>query len=151
MVHEPLLSISEASLLLGVSEGALRQWTDEGKIKAFITPGGHRRYARAELKKFVSSQPRMLGVKDLAIELDETARQHREIARASLESTAWYNKLNEESQAHLADLGRRMLNLIIKYITEPSHREETIQLIRDVGHDHGEMLDEHGEPAHGLS
>ena len=140
MAQEPLLSISEASQLLGVSEGALRQWTDEGKIKAFITPGGHRRYDRAELKKFVSSQPRMLGVKDLAIELEETARQHREIARASLESTAWYNKLKGESQAHLADLGRQMLNLIIKYITEPSHREETIQLIRNVGHEHGEML-----------
>ena len=55
MAQEPLLSISEASQLLGVSEGALRQWTDEGKIKAFITPGGHRRYARAELKKLMGS------------------------------------------------------------------------------------------------
>ncbi len=82
----------------------------------------------------------MLGIKDLAIELEETARQHREIAQASLKNTAWYNKLNEESQAHLADLGKRMLNLIIKYITEPSRREETIRLIRDVGYDHGETL-----------
>lgn len=140
MTQEPLLSISEASQLLGVSDGALRQWTDEGKIKAFITPGGHRRYDRAELKKFISSQPRMLGIKDLAIELEETARQHREIARASLRNTVWYNKLNEEPQVHLADLGRRMLNLIIKYITEPSRREETIRLVRDVGRDHGETL-----------
>lgn len=140
MVQEPLLSISEASQLLGVSDGALRQWTDEGKIKVFITPGGHRRYARAELKKFMSSQPRMLGVRDLVTELEETARQHREIAQASLKNTTWYNKLNDESQAHLADLGRRMLNLIIKYITEPSRREETIRLVRDVGRDHGETL-----------
>lgn len=140
MVQEPLLSISEASQLLGVSDGALRQWTDEGKIKVFITPGGHRRYARAELKKFMSSQPRMLGVKDLVTELEETARQHREIAQASLKNTTWYNKLNDESQTHLADLGRRMLNLIIKYITEPSRREETIRLVRDVGRDHGKTL-----------
>ncbi len=140
MPQEPLLSISEASQSLGVSEGALRQWTDEGKIKAFITPGGHRRYTGVELKKFMGSRLRMLGIKDLAIELEETARQHREIARASLEDTAWYNKLNGESQAHLANLGRRMLNLIIKYVTEPSHREETIRLVRDVGRDHGETL-----------
>ena len=140
MDQKPLLSISEASQLLGVSDGALRQWTDEGKIKAFITPGGHLRYDRAELNKFISSQPRMLGIKDLATELEETARQHREIARASLRNTAWYNKLNEESQAHLADLGKRMLNLIVKYITESSRREETIRLVRDVGRDHGETL-----------
>ena len=140
MKQEPLLIISEASQMLGVSETALRQWTDEGKIKAFITPGGHRRYARAELKKFMSSRPRTLDIKDLAVELEETAPQHREIARSSLKNTDWYNKLNEESQAHLADLGRRMLNLIIKYITEPSRRKETNRLVRDVGRDHGETL-----------
>lgn len=146
MSQESLVSISEASQMLGVSEAALRQWTDEGKIKAFITPGGHRRYARAELKKFMSSQPRMLRLKDLATELEDTAQQHREISRALLKNTSWFNKLNNESQMHLADLGRRMLNLIIKYITEPSHREETIQLVRDVGRDHGETIARSGLP-----
>ncbi len=140
MAEEPLISISEASQMLGVSEAALRQWTDEGKIKAFITPGGHRRYSKVELKKFMGSHPRMLGIKDLVVEIEETARQHREIARSSLKNTAWYGRLNEEAQGHLADLGRRLLDLIIKYITEPSGREETVQLVRDIGHDHGETL-----------
>lgn len=146
MNQEPLISISEASQMLGVSEVALRQWTDEGRVKAFITPGGHRRYDRAELRKLVSSHPKALGVKDLAIELGETAGQHREIARSSLQKAAWNNRLNAEAQEHLADLGRRMLNLIIKYIVEPSHREETIRLIQDVGHDHGEALARLGLP-----
>ena len=146
MVEERLISISEASRFLGVSEAALRQWTDEGKIKAFITPGGHRRYSKAELKRFIGPQPKMLGIKDLAIELEESTQQHREIARASLKNTTWYNKLNEESQAHLADLGRRLLNQIIKYITEPAKRKETIQLVRDVGRDHGETLARLGLP-----
>lgn len=140
MTEESLISISEASQILGVSEAALRQWTGEGKIKAFITPGGHRRYSKVELKKFMGSHPRMLGIKDLVVELEETARRHREIARSSLKNMAWYGRLGEEAQEHLADLGRRLLNLIIKYITEPSCREETIQLVRDVGHDHGETL-----------
>jgi len=142
LVQEPLLSISEASQILGVSEGALRQWTDEGKIKAFITPGGHRRYAREGLKKFMGSQHKMLGVKDLVSELGETVQKHREIARASLQKTDWYGRLNEEAQEHMADLGRRMLGLIIKYITEPSRRTEIIQLIREVGRDHGQTLAE---------
>ena len=49
-----MLSISEASSLLGVNEATLRQWTDEGKIKAFITPGGHRRYSESELRRLLS-------------------------------------------------------------------------------------------------
>ena len=135
-----MLSISEASQLIGVSEGALRQWTDEGKIRAFVTPGGHRRYSGVELKKFMKGDPKIFGVKDLAAELEETARMHREIAQASLKKMAWFDRLDERTAEHLADLGRQMLSLIIKFITEPSQREKTVRLIKDVGHDHGETL-----------
>ncbi|MFC1874229.1 helix-turn-helix domain-containing protein, partial [Chloroflexota bacterium] len=140
MIQESLLSISEVSHLLGVSEAALRQWTDEGKIKAFITPGGHRRYARAELKKFMSSHPRILGIKDLVVELEDTAQRLRETSRTSLDATPWYRHLNEESKEHLACLGRKLLNLIIKYVTEPAKREETIRLTHELGHNLGEIL-----------
>lgn len=140
MSQEPLISISEASHILGVSEAALRQWTDEGKLRAFITPGGHRRYSKADLKKFMNSHQKVLGIKDLIVELEDTVQLHREIARTHLNTTSWYKKLGGESQEHLADLGRRFLNLIIKYIAEPSKREETLKLVRDVGHSYGETL-----------
>lgn len=140
MAEEPLLAISQASQMLGVSEAALRQWTDEGKIKAFITPGGHRRYSRAELKKFTGSHARMLGIKDLVAELEETSEQLRRIAQESLKNAAWYGQLSDEEKRHLADLGRQLLNLIIKYITWPSHRGETIRLVRGVGLELGETL-----------
>lgn len=146
MEQVTLVNINEASRILGVSESALRQWTDEGKIKAFITPGGHRRYSPTDLKKFMSTHPRMLGVKDLVSEIEETVELHREIARKSLSSAPWYNKLSQESQNHFADLGRRLLNLIVKYITEPSRRVETIGLARQVGQDMGETLAIHGLP-----
>ncbi len=140
MAEEPLISIGEASQMLGVSEAALRQWTDEGKIKAFITPGGHRRYSKTELRKFIGGHPRMLGVKDLILELEDTTHTLREVARASLKNKPWYDKLNAESRERLAGLGRRLLNLIIKYISEPSRRAETIGLIHEAGHDFGETL-----------
>jgi excisionase family DNA binding protein len=140
LIEESLVSISEASHILGVSEAALRQWTDEGKIKAFITPGGHRRYSKVELKKFMGAYPKMLGIKDLVIELEDTAQLHREIARKFFEATSWYHGLSEESKGHLAELGRRLLKLIIRYITEPSKHGETIELARDVGREHGATL-----------
>ena len=146
MVQESLVSISEASQLLGVSEAALRQWTDEGRVKAFITPGGHRRYSRAELKKFVNSHPKMHGIKELVAELEDTAQLHREIARTSLTATSWYVNISEESQERLTSLSRHLLNMIIKYITEPSKREETLKLARDIGRGFGETLAELGLP-----
>ena len=140
MTEEPLISIGEASQMLGVSEAALRQWTDEGKIKSFTTPGGHRRYSKVQLKKFMGSHPRMLGIKDLVAELEETNDQLRKIGQETLKSTAWYGEFSDKEKRHLGDLGRHLLNLIIKYVTEPSHREETTRLVREVGHDLGETL-----------
>ena len=134
------LSISEASRLLGVSETTLRQWTDEGKIRAFITPGGHRRYSRVELQQFMGSQKRVHTVKDLVNELEHAAPLHREIAHTLFSSTSWYKELDIESQQHLAAAGRRLLNLVIKYITEPHKRDETVELVREVGRDFGETL-----------
>jgi excisionase family DNA binding protein len=144
--QESLVSISEASHILGVSEAALRQWTDEGKIKAFITPGGHRRYSKADLKKFMGSHQRALGIKDLVVELEDTVQAHREISRTSLNTTLWYKQLSAESQEHFADLSRRFLNLIIRYVAEPSKREGTIKLARDTGHSFGETLAKLGLP-----
>ena len=140
MAEEPLISIGEASQILGVSEAALRQWTDEGKIKSFITPGGHRRFTKVELKKFMGSHPRMLGIKDLVAGLEETDEQLRKIGQETLKNIALYSELRDEEIKQLASLGRRLLNLIIKYIAEPSRREETIRLVHKAGHDLGETL-----------
>jgi excisionase family DNA binding protein len=137
-----LISIHEASQMLGVSEVALRQWTDEGKIKAFITPGGHRRYSRSELKKLVTTQSKALGIKDLVIKLEDSVEEHREISREAVE----HNKMSGESHEQLAQQGRLLLNLIIKYITEPSRRKETIEEVRAVGREHGVMLADLGLP-----
>ncbi|MBI2329474.1 MAG: helix-turn-helix domain-containing protein [Chloroflexi bacterium] len=146
MTQQSLVTISEASHVLGVSEAALRQWTDEGKIKAFITPGGHRRYSRTELKKFMTSNRKTLGIKDLAAELEDTVQLHREIAKTHLHTTSCYGRLNQESQERLARLGQRLLHLIIRYITEPSKREETLKLACNVGHNHGQTLVKMGFP-----
>ena len=146
MDQQPLVTISEASQILGVSEAALRQWTDEGKIRAFITPGGHRRYAKAELKRFMGSHHRVLGIKDLVIELENTTNLLGEVARTSPSTTVWYNKLSRDSQEDLARLGRSLLNLIVRYVTEPAKREETVELARDVGRGFGETLAKSGLP-----
>jgi len=140
MSDRSLVTIGEAASVLGVSEVALRQWTDEGRLKAFITPGGHRRYSKEELKKLMHSRPKVLGVKDLIAELEATSELHREIGRTSLITKDWYSKLDTDSQGRLAHLGRSMLNTIIRYITQPAKREDALELAREVGRGFGHTL-----------
>jgi excisionase family DNA binding protein len=46
---------SQAARYLGVSLATIRRWTDAGHIGCYRTPGGQRRFARAQLDDFVTS------------------------------------------------------------------------------------------------
>lgn len=140
MSQRNLITISEASRMLGVSEATLRQWTDENKVRAFITPGGHRRYNRAELRSFVGKQHRVHGIKDLATKIEDSAPVYRELAQEHFSTASWYSKLDAESQRHLAESGRRLLYLVKRYITEPLKQKEVEELARNIGDDFGEQV-----------
>src|SRR3989304_5633596 len=104
MHQEAFVGISEACRILKVSETALRQWTDEGKIKAFVTPGGHRRYHVADLKKFLNSGHKAIGIKDLAAGIEDTAELHREIGLKFFAGASWSGKLTKESEIRQSEL-----------------------------------------------
>lgn len=48
------LTTSEAARHLGCSISTLRRWTDAGHLRALRTPGGQRRFPRAELDRFLA-------------------------------------------------------------------------------------------------
>jgi excisionase family DNA binding protein len=50
------LALGEASRLLGVDPDTLRRWADEGRVPAFTTPGGHRRFERQALERLIAAR-----------------------------------------------------------------------------------------------
>jgi excisionase family DNA binding protein len=47
------LTLGQAAKYLGVAQSTIRKWSDQGRVPAFYTPGGHRRYRRADLDVFL--------------------------------------------------------------------------------------------------
>ena len=47
------LTLGQAARFLGVAQSTIRKWSDQGRVPAFYTPGGHRRYRRADLEAFL--------------------------------------------------------------------------------------------------
>ncbi len=41
------LTLGQAAKFLGVAQSTIRKWSDLGRVPAFYTPGGHRRYKEA--------------------------------------------------------------------------------------------------------
>lgn len=50
------LRLSEAAAALGVSLNTLRRWSDSGKTACYRSPGGHRRYRRADVEALLRTQ-----------------------------------------------------------------------------------------------
>jgi excisionase family DNA binding protein len=49
------LNVGQAAEYLGVSAASLRNWSNRGLVATYRTPGGQRRYDRADLDAFMHS------------------------------------------------------------------------------------------------
>ncbi|HJW88271.1 MAG TPA: helix-turn-helix domain-containing protein [Dehalococcoidia bacterium] len=145
MTGEKRLTLGQASLLLGVCETTLRHWTDEGMVKAFITPGGHRRYEEADLDAFLRSHHKAQGVKGLVARIEERALQQG-MARQYFLARPWYGALGEEQRLQFRERGRRLVELLVLHITHPSRREALLEEARALGEEYGRHLGGLGLP-----
>jgi excisionase family DNA binding protein len=80
------LTLGQAARILGVAQSTIRKWSDNGRVPAFYTPGGHRRYRRADLETFLDrsgpgGKPKS-GPLVLLVDDDEKVR---ELVRVNLE------------------------------------------------------------------
>ncbi len=79
------LTLGQAAKFLGVAQSTIRKWSDQGRVPAFYTPGGHRRYRRRDLETFLDrSGPGGRTVGPLVLVVDDDARL-REFVRVNLE------------------------------------------------------------------
>lgn len=47
--NQPMIKITDAASILHISPQTLRTWTDDGKIKATLSEGGHRQYTESDV------------------------------------------------------------------------------------------------------
>jgi excisionase family DNA binding protein len=79
------LTLGQAAKFLGVAQSTIRKWSDQGRVPAFYTPGGHRRYRRRDLEQFLErSGPGGREAGPLVLIVDDDARL-REFVRVNLE------------------------------------------------------------------
>src|SRR5512142_2872137 len=81
------LTLGQAAKFLGVAQSTIRKWSDQGRVPAFYTPGGHRRYRRTDLESFLErsgpgGRPKNGG--PLVLLVDDDAKV-RELVRVNLE------------------------------------------------------------------
>src|ERR687884_668163 len=80
------LTLGQAARFLGVAQSTIRKWSDQGRVPAFYTPGGHRRYRRSDLDHFLDrSGPGARERQGPLILLVDDDERVRELVRINLE------------------------------------------------------------------
>jgi len=113
----PWLSLGEASSLLGITPATLRRWADHGDVAAFVTPGGHRRFARAAIEALVPHHPTRRPLTGLGDSATRVARVYTR-SSAARRSAASVGALSEVDRAEFKDRGRRLLMLLLDHLAE---------------------------------
>lgn len=131
------LSIDAACKLLGVDQSTLRRWSDGGKVPVFRTPGGHRRYSEEDLRAFMvgETRPRRRMSRQLLTNLSMAGYERDYLDEASRRS--WYAAYDARAIAELRLLGRRMVDLTMRFVSGRSDREAIITESFEIGRQYG--------------
>jgi excisionase family DNA binding protein len=119
------LTLGQAAKHLGVAQSTIRKWSDSGRVPAFYTPGGHRRYRRADLDAFLASSggsmpaaPRGNGGPRTILIVDDDARL-REFVRVNLEMEGYAVREAGSAEEGLAVLDEEPPDLILLDVMMP--------------------------------
>ena len=111
------IGLGEAARLLGVAPGTLRRWSDTGRVRAFTTPGGHRRYVRKVLERLVTTEevtrPSLVTA---GVTPSRLARAYRAEARAAAVRHTWLVELGDEERAWFRDHGRQLAAALLAHL-----------------------------------
>jgi len=120
---EAWLPIRRAADLLGVSPATVRLWTAAGKLRAVVTPGGHRRYAEDELRRLLAEVP---GTEwdAAAAELVQALRaRYAQLARGEVQRQHWFHAFDGAARARVHELGEALLAQVACFLAVPGARE----------------------------
>jgi excisionase family DNA binding protein len=130
------LTLGQAAKYLGVAQSTIRKWSDQGRVPAFYTPGGHRRYRRADLDSFLErSGPggrEQTGPRILIVDDDAGTRA---FVRASLEVEGFEVSEAESAKIGLAAVEEETPDLILLDVMMP--QMDGWEMLRRVQERHG--------------
>ena len=132
------LPLGQAAEYLGVAQSTIRKWSDTGRLPAFYTPGGHRRFRRNDLDAFLSNSrgtpatPFRSG--PVVLIVDDDARL-REFVRVNLEMDGYTVREAGNASEGLAALDEEPPDLILLDVMMPE--VDGWEMLRHVRERHG--------------
>jgi excisionase family DNA binding protein len=130
------LTLGQAAKYLGVAQSTIRKWSDQSRLPAFYTPGGHRRYRRSDLDTFLErSGPGGRTREGPSILIVDDDPGLRGFVRARLELEGYSVREAGSAEEGLAALDQESPDLILLDVMMP--KVDGWEMLRRVREKHG--------------
>jgi excisionase family DNA binding protein len=131
------LTLGEAARYLGVAQSTIRKWSDSGRVRAFYTPGRHRRYRRDDLDSFLESSGPTAGEGPLVLIVDDD-EQVREYVRVNLEAEGYNVREAGNAEEGLLAVEESQPDLVLLDVMMP--QVDGWQMLQQLQERHGEAV-----------
>lgn len=125
------ISLRQACSILGVNQSTVRRWADSGSVRAFRTPGGHRRLAEEDLIAITETTP---------ARLQSAAITHIRHELGEQRFSGWQGRVAGTSADALRPLGRRLVELVGDAIARRRPQATIEHEIDEIGRQYGALL-----------
>ncbi len=137
------VSLRQAADLLGVHPATVRNWADKGDLPSRRTPGGHRRFRKADLTQYAAAQGELQPLEVQVILQNALGQTRMTVGGGTLNQEAWYTSMSEATRATMRDQGRRVLEGLRAYLAAGSPDNRLAEAIR-IGKDYAAILEKDG-------
>jgi len=136
------LALKEASDFLGVHFTTLRTWANNGEIRVFRTPGGHRRFSVEDLRRFLQQRSQSVVPDPHALVVTAVVHAREELERTAADTAAdtprWNYPLQGEAEQARRQRGQQLFALAISFVLKPGQRERLLAQGRELGREYGQ-------------
>lgn len=122
---EEWMSLRQAAELLGMHPATVRSWADRNELPSRRTSGGHRRFRRSDIEAHLRhiSEPKPDPAAQLLIQ-SMMGRVRLAFTDGALDALPWYKHFDDTARQAYRQLGRRVLDLLLRALNDGTHKEE---------------------------
>lgn len=138
------VSLGEAAQMIGVHPATIRNWAERGDLPFRRTPGGHRRFRRADLQHWLAQHRVILSAEAQVVVQSALGRARLEIGdRRKLVNLAWYERLSAEAREIMRQQGLRLMDALMHYLANLEADIE-FRTAQEIGQTYGDVLKTEG-------
>ncbi len=145
------VGLGEAARILGVAPTTLRRWADDGTVRSFVTPGGHRRFLRSSLDALMpTTRAERPPLQRLGETPERMARAYRRSVVTGPADPAWLRGMQGADRDPLRERGRGLSTALLTYLdaTTDDARRACLEEASVEASAYGRMARERGATIH---